>query len=196
MGLRSMKDGCAPEGSCGACTVIVDGRAVVSCAQPAERFEGRSIETLEGLEEARATSGPMPSAPAAPPNAATVRLGIVMKAEALLRRDANPEREAITKALAGNLCRCTGYHSIIEAIEQVAGARNGGPRPVVEAGTAVGDPAPKYRAREQVLGMQEYVADHVVPGMVHGALRFSDHPRAVVRASTPRRPRRLLVSLP
>ena len=49
-------------------------------------------------------------------------------------------------------------------------------------GAAVGDPAPKYRSREQVLGMQEYVADHVVPGMLHGALRFSDHPRAVVRS--------------
>jgi len=48
-GLRSMKDGCAPEGSCGACTVIVDGRAVVSCAQPAARFAGRSVLTLEGL---------------------------------------------------------------------------------------------------------------------------------------------------
>src|SRR5512147_3013752 len=48
-GLRSMKDGCAPEGSCGACTVIVDGRPVVSCAQPAARFEGRDVQTLEGL---------------------------------------------------------------------------------------------------------------------------------------------------
>jgi len=51
LGLRSMKDGCAPEGSCGACTVIVDGRAVVSCAQPAERVAGRQVETLEGLGE-------------------------------------------------------------------------------------------------------------------------------------------------
>ena len=94
----------------------------------------------------------------------------------------SPERETITKALAGNLCRCTGYLSIIDAIEQVATARNGGPRPVPHPGAAVGDPAPKYRSREQVLGMQEYVADHVVPGMLHGALRFCDHPRAVVKS--------------
>ena len=51
LGLRSMKDGCAPEGSCGACTVIVDGRPVVSCAQAADRFAGKEIETLEGLPE-------------------------------------------------------------------------------------------------------------------------------------------------
>ena len=92
-----------------------------------------------------------------------------------------PEREAITKALAGNLCRCTGYLSIVDAIEQVAAARQGGPRPVLEAGDRIGARAPSYRGREQVLGLQEYVADHVVPGMLHGALRFSDHPRAVVR---------------
>ena len=181
LGLRSMKDGCAPEGSCGACTVIVDGRAVVSCAQPAERFEGRAVETLEGLPsdtrdlwaDAFSATGASQCGYCTP--------GIVMKAEALLRREDEPERDVITKALAGNLCRCTGYLSIIDAIESVVVARHGGARPQPHAGEAVGDPAPKYRSREQVLGMQEYVADHVVPGMLHGALRFSDHPRAVVK---------------
>ena len=93
-----------------------------------------------------------------------------------------PAREAITRALAGNLCRCTGYLSIIDAIEQVAAARRGGRRPLLEVGDRVGARAPRYRGREQVLGLHEYVADHVVPGMLHGALRFSDHPRALVRS--------------
>ncbi|MGD8487294.1 MAG: molybdopterin-dependent oxidoreductase, partial [Chloroflexota bacterium] len=182
LGLRSMKDGCAPEGMCGACTVIVDGRPVVSCAQPAERFEGKQIETLEGLpEETRDLWADAFSATGAS-QCGYCTPGIVMKSEALLRREADPGREVITKALAGNLCRCTGYLAIVDAIEQVAAARAGGPRPVPHSGAAVGDPAPKYRSREQVLGMQEYVADHVVPGMLHGALRFSDHPRAVVKA--------------
>ena len=180
-GLRSMKDGCAPEGSCGACTVVVDGRPVVSCAQPAERVAGRRVETLEGLADdvrdlwadAFTATGASQCGYCTP--------GIVMKAEALLRREAEPGREAITKSLAGNLCRCTGYLSIVDAIEQVAVARRGGPRPVVEAGDRIGARAPRYRGREQVLGLQAYVADHVVPGMLHGALRFSDHPRAVVR---------------
>jgi xanthine dehydrogenase molybdenum-binding subunit len=181
LGLRSMKDGCAPEGSCGACTVIVDGRAVVSCAQPAERFAGKAIETLEGLaDEARDLWADGFTATGAS-QCGYCTPGIVMKAEALLRRDPEPERPTIEKALAGNLCRCTGYLSIITAIEQVAAARRGGPRPTPETGTAVGDRAPRYRSREQVLGMQAYVADHVVPGMLHGAMRLSDHPRAVVR---------------
>jgi xanthine dehydrogenase molybdenum-binding subunit len=180
LGLRSMKDGCAPEGSCGACTVIVDGRAVVSCAQPAERVVGRQVETLEGLDgdvrdlwaDAFTATGASQCGYCTP--------GIVMKAEAMLRKEAEPDRDAITKALAGNLCRCTGYLSIVDAIEQVASARQGGPRPVLEAGDRIGARAPRYRGREQVLGLQEYVADHVVPGMLHGALRFADHPRAVV----------------
>jgi len=181
LGLRSMKDGCAPEGSCGACTVMVDGRAVVSCAQPAERVAGRHVETLEGLggdvrdlwADAFTATGASQCGYCTP--------GIVMKAEALLRKEARPDRDAITKALAGNLCRCTGYLSIVDAIEQVASARQGGPRPILEAGDRIGARAPRYRGREQVLGLQEYVADHVVPGMLHGALRFSDHPRAVVK---------------
>jgi xanthine dehydrogenase molybdenum-binding subunit len=181
LGLRSMKDGCAPEGSCGACTVIVDGRAVVSCAQPAERVDGRRVETLEGLsDDARDLWADAFTATGAS-QCGYCTPGIVMKAEALLRKEPSPGREGITKALAGNLCRCTGYLSIVDAIEQVAQARQGGPRPILEKGDRIGARAPRYRGREQVLGLQQYVADHVVPGMLHGALRFSDHPRAMVR---------------
>ena len=92
LGLRSMKDGCAPEGSCGACTVIVDGRAVVSCAQPAERVAGRQVETLEGLDadvrdlwaDAFTATGASQCGYCTP--------GIVMKAEALLRKEAHARR--------------------------------------------------------------------------------------------------------
>jgi selenium-dependent xanthine dehydrogenase len=181
LGLRSMKDGCAPEGSCGACTVIVDGRAVVSCAQPAERVAGRVVETLEGLPpEVRdlwadgfVATGASQCGFCSP--------GIVMKAEALLRRSPAPDRPEIARALAGNLCRCTGYEAVLDAIEQVAAARRGGPRPVVERGGGIGARAPRYEGRELALGEHRFVADHVVPHMLHGALRFADHPRAVVR---------------
>ena len=108
-GLRSMKDGCAPEGSCGACTVIVDGRAVVSCAQPAGRVEGRVVETLEGLPAADRDLWADAFVATGASQCGYCSPGIVMKAEALLRRDPAPAREAVARALAGNLCRCTGY---------------------------------------------------------------------------------------
>ena len=179
-GLRSMKDGCAPEGSCGACTVIVDGRAVVSCAQPASRIAGRQVTTLEGLSpEARAVWADSFAATGAA-QCGYCSPGIVMKAHALLEREAAPSREEIARALAGNLCRCTGYVKIIDAIELAAAARRGGPPPQVDPGGGVGSCTVRYEARELALGEQPFVNDLVVPDMLHAALRFSDHPRAVV----------------
>ena len=183
-GLRTMKDGCAPEGSCGACTVIVDGRAVVSCAQPASRASGHEIVTLDGLDpvvretwaDAFASTGAVQCGFCSP--------GIVMKSEALLRRDPDADRDAIVRALAGNLCRCTGYQRVVEAIERVAVARRAGartPASSVQPGEGVGARAPGYGAHDVVLGARPFVADMHAEGMVHGALRFSDHPRADVR---------------
>jgi len=179
-GLRSMKDGCAPEGSCGACTVIVDGRAVVSCAQPASRVAGRQVTTLEGLSaEARTLWGDSFAVTGAA-QCGFCSPGIVMKAHALLEREAAPSREAVARALAGNLCRCTGYVKVIDAVERVAAARRGDPSPEVEIGSGVGSRTMRHGARELALGQQAFVNDLVEPGMLHGALRFSDHPRAVV----------------
>lgn len=181
LGLRSMKDGCAPEGSCGACTVIVDGRAAVSCAQSAARVAGKEVLTLEGLpDEARdcwvdcfLATGASQCGYCSP--------GIVMKAEALLRRDPSPSRAEIARSLAGNLCRCTGYTKIVDAIELAAEVRRGGRRPEVDRSGRIGSRTIRYQARELALGEKPFVSDMTEPGMLHGALRFSDHPRAVVR---------------
>lgn len=199
LGLRSMKDGCAPEGSCGACTVIVDGHAVVSCAQPAGRIAGRAVETLEGLPKATRATWADAFASTGASQCGFCSPGIVMKAEALLRRQPDPTAADIAHALAGNLCRCTGYARIVEAVLRAAAARRGetgvNEPPTAEprvAGAesaqpsagwpwAVGTPAERYRARDLALGEQPFVADLRAPGMLHGALRFSDHPRAVVR---------------
>lgn len=124
-GLRSMKDGCAPEGSCGACTVLVDGKAVVSCAQPGERAAGRSVVTPEGLSnedrslwaDAFVASGAAQCGFCSP--------GIVMKAQALLQKHPAPSRDEIARALAGNLCRCTGYQNIVKAIQYAAAKLRG-----------------------------------------------------------------------
>ena len=184
LGLRSMKDGCAPEGSCGACTVLVDGRAVVSCAQKATRIEGKSVVTQEGLDaetrklwaDSFAVSGASQCGFCSP--------GIVMKAEALLAKNPEPGRDDVAHALLGNLCRCTGYVKVIDAVLFAAGARRGEPLPE-PGGDGVGERALRYRADELALGDKPFVADLVEPGMLHGALRFSDHPRArVLRIDT------------
>src|SRR5574338_55957 len=124
-GLRSMKDGCAPEGSCGACTVIVDGRPVVSCAQPAERFAGREVLTLEGLPAESRAQWASAFAGTGGSQCGFCSPGIVMKAEGLLSRTPDPGREEVSRALAGNLCRCTGYVKIVDAILRVAAERRG-----------------------------------------------------------------------
>ncbi|HEY5628563.1 MAG TPA: 2Fe-2S iron-sulfur cluster-binding protein, partial [Candidatus Limnocylindrales bacterium] len=182
-GLRSMKDGCAPEGSCGACTVIVDGHAVVSCAQPAGRVAGRTVETLEGLPEASRAIWADAFARTGASQCGFCSPGIVMKAEALLRRQRDPSAEDVAHALAGNLCRCTGYTRVIEAVLAAARARRGEDVSSSDGDAAfgIGASAERYRARELALGEQPFVADLRAPGMLHGALRFADHPRAVVR---------------
>ena len=189
LGLRSMKDGCAPEGSCGACTVIVDGRAVVSCAQPAERAAGKDVETLDGLSPAVRDTWADAFVVTGASQCGFCSPGIVMKAEALLRREPRPSREVIAHALAGNLCRCTGYVKIIDAIDLAARVRAGVAGSTSSAGEPVAPPAagpggprgPRFRGRELALGEHRFVNDLDAPGMLYGALRFADHPRAVVR---------------
>jgi selenium-dependent xanthine dehydrogenase len=187
-GLRSMKEGCAPEGSCGACTVLIDGHAVVSCTHPADRLAGHEVVTLEGLAPAVREAWADAFVAAGAVQCGFCTPGAIMKAEGLIGRSPNPSREEIAHALAGNMCRCTGYVRIVEAIEAAAAARRGEHLAAVRSGgrsTARGDGvgarAPRYEGREVALGERPFVGDMVLPGMLHGALRLADHPRAVVR---------------
>jgi selenium-dependent xanthine dehydrogenase len=181
-GVTSVKDGCAPEGSCGACTVIADGKAVVSCAQPAERFAGRAITTQEGLAATARANWATCFVAAGASQCGFCSPGILMKAETLLAKTAGPTREQVASALAGNLCRCTGYVKIIDAIMLAAGVRRGEPLPHIESSGRVGSPAARYQGRELALGDKPYINDMTMPGMLHGAIRFADQPRAVVLA--------------
>jgi selenium-dependent xanthine dehydrogenase len=187
LGLRSVKDACAPEGSCGACTVIVDGHAVVSCAQKATRVEGKEVVTQEGLgEEARRLWADSFAATGAS-QCGFCSPGFVMKGEAYLAKHPEPSRDEVAHAFLGNLCRCTGYTKILDAVELVAAARRGEPLPEPDDGHGVGARAPRYEASDLALGDKPFVADLVEPGMLHGALRFSEHPRArVLRIDTSR----------
>ena len=120
LGLMGTKIGCG-EGECGACTVLLDGRAVTSCLVPALKAHGHEVITIEGLGTPQALH-PLPKAFAVlgAIQCGFCTPGMIMSAAGLLRQNPRPSREAIKMALAGNLCRCTGYKKIIEAIEAAA----------------------------------------------------------------------------
>ena len=120
LGLTGTKHGCEL-GECGACAVLVDGEPQLSCLVLAVECEGRSIETVEGLGRG-AELHPLQAAFAdlGAAQCGYCTPGILMTAKALLEKEPNPSRERIKEAVSGNLCRCTGYQQIFEAIEEAA----------------------------------------------------------------------------
>ena len=120
LALTGTKHGCEL-GECGACAVLVDGQPQLSCLVLALECEGRSIETVEGLAKG-AVLHPLQAAFAdlGAAQCGYCTPGILMTAKALLERENNPSRERIKEAISGNLCRCTGYQQIFEAIEEAA----------------------------------------------------------------------------
>jgi len=120
LGLIGTKIGCG-EGECGACTVIVDGVAVLSCIFPAMKAHGGTVETIDGLKQStqlHVIQQAFVDGTGAQCGYCTP--GFIMSAKALLDRNPNPTREEIIEAISGNLCRCTGYYQIVDSIELAA----------------------------------------------------------------------------
>jgi aerobic carbon-monoxide dehydrogenase small subunit len=140
LGLTGAKEGCGI-GECGACTILVDGLAVDSCLILAPQLDGRDVQTVEGLANGKASAGRAPATAEGSPAVETEAVlhplqeafiahgavqcgfctpGVLMSAKALLDKQPSPSRQDIVEALSGNLCRCTGYVQIVEAVEQAA----------------------------------------------------------------------------
>ena len=119
LGLTGTKEGCGA-GECGACTVILDGQAVNACLVLAPEVNGKVVTTVEGLAKGDELSPLQESfIDHAALQCGFCTPGMLMSAEAMLRENPNPTREQITHNMSGNLCRCTGYKKIVEAIEDV-----------------------------------------------------------------------------
>jgi xanthine dehydrogenase molybdenum-binding subunit len=207
--VTSPKDGCSPTGQCGCCTVLVDGKPTVSCSLALDRVDGRQVTTLEGLDPAERDRYAAAFAATGALQCGFCTPGIVVRAKYLVDKDGPAlTRDKAARHLGGHLCRCTGYHAILDAVELLAagedvpvpwpaatttaGAATAG---TTTAGAAAGDAPPtapptwgvgsrnaRYQAGELALGDKPYIDDLRVPGMLHAAPVLADHARADVLA--------------
>lgn len=181
-GLTAAKDGCSAQSACGACMVEINGQAKLSCVTPIKKLQGAEIITMEGLPEPikRALGRAFVEKGAVQCGFCTP--GLIMRAKVLFQENPDPTRDEINKAINLNLCRCTGYVKIVDAI--VLGLQSlREPQEIVysESSGMIGMPYHKYQAYETAIGERKFVRDLRFDGMLYGALRFSDHPRALVK---------------
>ncbi|MCU1375947.1 MAG: putative oxidoreductase iron-sulfur subunit/oxidoreductase molybdopterin-binding subunit [Actinomycetia bacterium] len=171
--VTSPKDGCSPTGQCGCCTVLLDGKAVVSCQVSMEKVAGRTVTTLEGFDpEERDHMAACMSAHGAL-QCGFCTPGVLVRVKSLLDKG-DLTREKAARHLGNNLCRCTGYVKILDAVETLA---LGTPLPEVERG-GVGARGPRYQGESLALGDRGFIDDLRPAGMLHAALTLTEHTRA------------------
>ncbi len=179
LGVMSPKDGCSPSGQCGCCTVLIDGKARISCQTPMDKVEGAEVLTLEGLDPderdrmatAFAAHGALQCGFCTP--------GIVMRTKAMIDKSGSElTRDKASRLLGAHLCRCTGYTKILDAVESLAQ----GETLVALAPKGIGSRGSKYEATDLTLGDRPFIDDMVPAGLLHGAFHLTDHARADIVA--------------
>jgi aldehyde oxidoreductase len=177
----SPKDGCAPQAGCGCCVVELNGKGVLSCAITMKKVEDGEVTTIEGIGEYRQRVFANAFVEKSGVQCGFCIPGIVMQAKVLIDKNPSPTRDDVEQAIHPNLCRCTGYKKIVNSILYAAEAiKDLKAIPTPKTDGKVGKRHPKYDAANLVLGKSPFVADIQLNGMVYGALKFSDHPRAKV----------------
>ena len=179
LGVISPKDGCAPSGQCGCCTVLVDGRARVACQTSMERAEGTQVLTLEGFNASERDLYATTFAAHGALQCGFCTPGILVRTKALIdRKGTKLTREEASRHLGAHLCRCTGYTKILDAVESLAA----GEVPVVEPRGGIGTSGLRYEACDLSLGDRPFIDDMAPPGLLHGTVRLADYARADVVA--------------
>ncbi len=179
--ITSPKDGCSPSGQCGCCTVLIDGKARISCQTSLEKAAGAEITTLEGVDEAERQRMADTFAAHGALQCGFCTPGIVMRTVALLDRDKETTRDDAARHLGAHLCRCTGYVKILDAVESLAA----GETPVAITEGGVGGRGVKYEGQELSLGDRGFIDDMEPEGCLHGAVVLSEHARADIMAIDP-----------
>ncbi|MCX6295747.1 MAG: 2Fe-2S iron-sulfur cluster-binding protein [Bacteroidetes bacterium] len=181
VGLTGTKIGCE-QGSCGACTVLVNKEPVLSCITPALRYDGAEITTIEGvskngelhrLQEKFVEKGAIQCGFCTP--------GMIITSLDFLDKNPNPTEHEIRDALSGNVCRCTGYKKIVEAVAEYADEKNGKPKKVKIAPTTkgtVGVGRPYIEATKKVQGIADYADDYKLKDALHVRFVRSLHAHA------------------
>ncbi|MCL1837540.1 MAG: selenium-dependent xanthine dehydrogenase [Treponema sp.] len=178
--LTAVKNGCGT-GACGACTVLADGKPLRSCVTTLGKVEGKQIVTVEGLSQREKDVYAFAFAEAGAVQCGFCIPGMVLSAKSLIDTDPNPAEEAIRKALRANICRCTGYKKIIEAVSIAAGLfRNNAPVPQRDFSGILGENLHRPDAAPKTLGTGKFADDLTFDGMLHASAIRSAHPRAKV----------------
>ena len=183
LGMVGTKDGCS-SGDCGSCVVLVDGKPVDSCVYLMRRADGVSIETIEGLASPEGKLHPIQAAflEKGGTQCGFCTPGMIMASKALLEKNPNPTEEEIREGLKDNICRCTGYLQIFEAVQQ-AGEWLQNPRAAARwkpTTGALGTSAVLIDGAQSVQGSLHYADDLSRPNMLYGAIHWAAHPYAKI----------------